>query len=89
MLKNALFLLKNSKNRRVLGAPPPTLRIRPSRRILAPDRYYVTEKCHQINVTRVFHFGPLPIKISCSACVYICFITNFCYKKKIFSKVLC
>jgi len=26
--------------------------------------YYVTEKLHQTNVTRFFHFGPLPIKIS-------------------------
>jgi len=27
-------------------------------------RYYITEKRHQINVTKFFHFGPLPIKIS-------------------------
>jgi len=26
--------------------------------------YYVIEKRHQTNVTRFFHFGPLPIKIS-------------------------
>jgi len=26
-------------------------------------RYYVTEKHNQSNVTKLFHFGPLPIKI--------------------------
>jgi len=27
-------------------------------------RYYVTEKYHQTNVTKIFYFGPLPIKTS-------------------------
>jgi len=27
-------------------------------------RYYVTETRHETNVTRYFHFGPFPIKIS-------------------------
>jgi len=71
--KNALFLLKNSKNRRALGAPPlePCWPLVARRRSQipaivsrhkfgnAPDRYYVTKKVIKLT-SQDFLFWALP-----------------------------